>query len=179
MRNSETAVYIRMIETPLGEMIACSDGKSLCGLWFKDRPHFPSCLLKNGKEGWLPVFEETEQWLRTYFNEEIPNRMPKLSLNGSAYQRRIWAILEGIPYGETASYQRIAELANETNHDRAACAQAAGQAVSRNPVSLIVPCHRVIGKNGRMRGYAGGLDRKAFLLEMEKRVIGKKERESL
>ena len=168
VKEEKTAVYIQTMETPLGRMIACSDGSGLSGLYFSKQAHFPEGLLTIGTEAELPVFEETREWLREYFAERIPEQMPALCPKGSAYQLRVWDRLRTIPYGETVSYQTIAELAREGNG--ACSAQAAAQAISRNPISLLVPCHRVIGKDGQLRGYAGGLSRKAFLLELEKRV---------
>ena len=171
---------ISRYESPLGTLLLSCDGAGLTGLWFAEGGRFPGPGPEAGA-----AFRETEcfglvkKWLDLYFSGRDPGFRPPVHLTGSAFRRRVGEIMCEIPYGETVSYQKIAELANENRTNRACFAQAAAQAVSRNPVSLIVPCHRVIGKNGQLRGYAGGLDRKAFLLELEQRVMMKNEREIL
>ena len=125
-----------------------------------------SQLLTRG-EADLPVFAQTRAWLDVYFSGREPDVTPPLLTgNASPFRRRVWEILRGIPYGQTVTYGEIArQLAHETG--RGVSAQAVGGAVGHNPISLIIPCHRVVGANGRLTGYAGGLDKKIALLRLE------------
>ena len=160
--------YIYHYDSPIGGMTLASDGDSLIGLWFNGQKHFASSLNGEFVEKILPVFEETIHWLDTYFGGKAPDFVPPLSLRGTPFQKEIWEILLSIPYGETMTYGEIAQIiANKRGLPRMS-AQAVGGAVGRNPVSLIVPCHRVVGSNGQLTGYAGGIDKKAKLLSMEK-----------
>ena len=115
----------------------------------------------------LPVFRQTEKWLRIYFEGKDPGFLPPVKLEGSAFGKEVWEILRTIPYGRTMSYGEIAKIMAERRGIPRMAAQAVGGAVGKNPVSLIVPCHRVIGTDGSLVGYGGGLDRKKQLLELE------------
>ena len=138
--------YTRRYDSPLGRMIMAGDGNTLTGLWFEGQKHISSPLPPECPERYLPVFEETAR-------------------------KAVWKILLTIPYGRTMTYGEIADrIAEETGGGRMS-AQAVGGAVGHNPVSLIVPCHRVIGSDGRMTGYAGGIDKKVRLLRMEQTVV--------
>jgi methylated-DNA-[protein]-cysteine S-methyltransferase len=120
----------------------------------------------------LPIFEDTVRWLDLYFGGEIPGFTLDLQLEGTPFQREVWALLLTIPYGQTTTYGELAkQLAARRGVPRIS-ARAVGGAVGRNPVALIVPCHRVIGAGGRLTGYAFGLDRKQRLLDLEKAVPG-------
>lgn len=157
--------------SPLGGVTLASDGKALTGLWFDGQKHFAAGLsadcLAADCAGELPVFEEAVRWLEAYFSGRAPTFTPPLSLRGTPFCRAVWAALLEIPYGATASYGEIARRVARTLGKERVSARAVGGAVGRNPVSLIVPCHRVIGADGRLTGYAGGLDRKRRLLQME------------
>lgn len=120
---------------------------------------------KKGEE--LPVFKETRQWLDRYFEGQDPGSAPSLRADGTPFQQTVWEILQAIPYGETRTYGEIAARIARLRGIRKMSAQAVGGAVSRNPISLIIPCHRVIGSDGNLTGYAGGLDRKEWLLSWE------------
>ncbi len=157
--------YIYRYESPLGGITMASDGEALIGLWFDGQKLFGESLNKEHMEKELPVFRETIRWLDDYFRGQIPSFFPKLALRGSPFRQRVWQILRTIPYGQTVTYKQIAQKIDETG--RMSC-QAIGNAVGHNPVSIIVPCHRVIGSDGSLTGYAGGLDRKKILLELEK-----------
>jgi methylated-DNA-[protein]-cysteine S-methyltransferase len=114
-----------------------------------------------------PVFWQTAVWLDAYFRGETPTAAVPLALDGTAFQKQVWSILLDIPYGETRTYGSIAkEMAAALGKEKMS-AQAVGQAVGRNPVSILVPCHRVVGAKGRLTGYAGGLEMKKALLELE------------
>jgi len=163
--------YTRRYDSPLGRMIMAGDGNTLTGLWFEGQKHISSPLPPECPERYLPVFEETARWLDLYFGGVIPDFTPALNLKGTAFRKAVWKILLTIPYGRTMTYGEIADrIAGETGGGRMS-ARAVGGAVGHNPVSLIVPCHRVIGSDGRMTGYAGGIDKKVRLLRMEQTVV--------
>lgn len=153
--------YIATADTPLGPVLLASDGEALTGLWFLGQKHEKAGLSAEAEERELPVFDETRRWLALYFAGREPDFCPPLALRGTAFQMRVWAALRQIPYGQTRTY---GELAGELG---CASARALGQAVGRNPISLLIPCHRVLGAGGRLTGYAGGLWRKEALLRLE------------
>ena len=119
-----------------------------------------------GEAARLPVLAETERWLQHYFAGEVPETMPAVRLEGTTFQRAVWAVLLEIPYGQTVTYGQVAKRL-ESCWGRPVAAQAVGQAVGRNPVSILVPCHRILGANNTLTGYGGGLWRKEFLLRLE------------
>ncbi len=163
--------YIYRYQSPLGGITMASDGSGLTGLWFDRQQHFGSTLSTEHEEILLPVFEETSSWLDTYFSGKIPDFTPPLALPASPFRKIVWEILLTIPYGQTTTYGEIAaEVAKRSGTGRMS-AQAVGGAVGRNPISLIIPCHRVIGARGKLTGYAGGLDKKIRLLRMEQAVL--------
>lgn len=160
--------YLQPYLSPLGPMTMASDGRCLTGLWFDGQKYFPD--LTAGAYEWrdLPLFGDVRLWLADYFRGCRPCSTPPLQLAGSPFRQQVWKLLQEIPYGQTVTYRDIArQLARLQNSDRAVAAQAVGGAVGHNPVSIIVPCHRVVGRNGSLTGYAGGLDRKAALLRLE------------
>ena len=160
-------VYIRKIPTPLGAVTLASDGQSLTGLWFDGQKNFGSNLGPDREERDLPVFRAAEKWLEEYFTGRRPERIPPLKLTGTAFQTEVWKALRRIPYGETRSYGQLARWLSEESGKRVS-ARAVGAAAGRNPVSVLVPCHRLVGADGSLTGYAGGLERKKRLLELEK-----------
>ena len=147
--------------SPLGGITLASDGEALTGLWFDGQKFFADTLDAEHVEKPLPVFDETLRWLDLYFAGEVPDFTPKLSPRGTSFQHRVWDVLLTIPYGHTMTYREIAKALGCRS------AQAVGGAVGRNPVSLIIPCHRVLGADGSLTGYAGGTDKKRSLLELE------------
>ena len=154
-------------ESPLGGITLGSDGKALTGLWFDGQEHYAVTPPSQAERRRLPVFDETCRWLDIYFSGRAPDFTPELALHGTPFRKAVWDILLTIPFGKTMSYGEIAErLAHQRGISRMS-AQAVGGAVGHNPVSIIVPCHRVIGADGSLTGYAGGLERKARLLEIE------------
>ena len=163
--------YIYRYQSPLGGITMASDGSGLTGLWFDGQKYFGSTLPAVHREQALPVFEETSSWLDTYFSRKIPDFIPPLVLHAAPFRKAVWEILLTIPYGQTITYGEIAErIAAQTGSGNMS-AQAIGGAVGRNPISLIIPCHRVIGASGKLTGYAGGLDKKIRLLQMEQTVL--------
>ena len=161
-------MFERMIQTPLGEVRLRSDGKSLIGLWFvgqvNDAKEHSDIEIKDD----LPIFGQVETWLESYFSgNQTPIIFP-LQPKGTMFQERVWKILQEIPYGETMTYGDIAQRIAKEKGVATYSAQAVGQAVGKNPISILIPCHRVLGKNGALTGYAGGVHRKEQLLKIER-----------
>ncbi len=159
--------YINHYESPLGVILLAADDEGLTGLWFDKQKYYGRNLCSKPQEKSLPVFTQTKKWLDIYFSGKEPDFTPDLHLIGSDYQKRVWNVLMKIPYGETKTYGYIANVIAKMQCSTRASAQAVGNAVSHNPVSIIVPCHRVIGADGSLTSYAGGLERKAALLKLE------------
>lgn len=159
--------FICRYTSPLGGITLASDGTALTGLWFDGQKYYAESLPAEYEERSLPVFGQTAEWLGIYFSGRAPLFMPPVSMQGaSGFRRRVWEILSEIPFGKTATYGAIAErIERETG--RRVSAQAVGGAVGHNRISLIIPCHRVIGADGSLTGYAGGTDKKLALLKME------------
>lgn len=156
-------------ESPLGGITMAGRGHALTGLWFDGQRHFAETLSAEHSEAPLPVFDEADRWLDLYFSGRVPDFTPALEPEGSPFRKAVWKILLTVPCGETVTYGQIAErLAKQTGAGRVS-ARAIGGAVGHNPVSLIIPCHRVVRTDGSLGGYAGGTDRKNRLLQMEKR----------
>lgn len=154
--------YTYNYSSPLGEILLAANDNGLTGLWFYGAKYFAADLEDARTEKLTPVLRQTLRWLDTYFSDSEPDFMPPLELRGSDFRRRVWAELAKIPYGETVTYGEIAKKLGVKS------AQAVGGAVGHNPVSIIVPCHRVLGADGSLTGYAGGMDKKARLLELER-----------
>lgn len=155
--------YCCKYASPLGEILIAAKGEALTGLWFAGQKYFAAGLeeaVSVPPEDCVPL-RQAVCWLREYFSGKEPELQLCLEPEGTPFQKRVWETLREIPYGETMSYARIAE--------RIGCKspRAVGAAVGRNPISLLIPCHRVLGSNGSLTGYAGGLDRKRFLLALE------------
>ena len=160
--------YIHHFESPLGGITAASDGEALTGLWFDGQKYFANGLDPDHEEKLLPVFEQTGRWLDIYFSGGEPDFTPPLSMKTTPFRRAVWEILLTIPYGHTMTYGEIAAKIAEQKGLPGMSAQAVGGAVGHNSISLIIPCHRVVGANGSLTGYAGGLDKKQKLLALEK-----------
>ena len=159
--------YTSHYSSPLGNMLLAADEVGLTGLWFEGQKYFARCLDKEQEEKEIPLFTETKRWLDIYFAGMEPDFTLPLHLKGTEFQNEVWKILCSIPYGHTITYREIAkQLAAKRGISRMS-AQAVGGAVGHNEISIIVPCHRVVGANGSLTGYAGGIDRKAKLLELE------------
>ena len=160
--------YTHSYPSPLGPILLVSDGEALTGLWFEDRGDPALPLSRERVEKSLPVFERTEEWLGTYFSGMEPGFTPPLRMAGTDFQLAVWNLLLQIPYGETTAYGELARRIAAQRGISRMSAQAVGGAVGRNPIPIIVPCHRVIGSNGSLIGYGGGIDRKVKLLAMER-----------
>lgn len=164
-------MYVHHYNSPLGGITVAAEGKAITGLWFDGQKYFGSTLPSECTEKSLPVFDLADLWLDMYFGGKVPDFTPPLFLRGTDFRMAVWEILLKIPYGKTVTYGEIAaEIAGQRNVPKMS-AQAVGNAVGRNPISLIIPCHRVVGADGSLTGYAGGTDKKARLLELEKADI--------
>lgn len=160
--------YIQYYQSPISNMVMTGNDTSLTGLWFIQQRNTVPALSKEYLEKPLTVFEETRRWLDIYFSGKVPDFTPPLSMEATPFRKMVWEILLTIPYGQTTTYGEIAnKIAVKMGLARMS-AQAVGQAVGHNPISIIVPCHRVIGANGNLTGYAGGIDLKIQLLTLEK-----------
>jgi methylated-DNA-[protein]-cysteine S-methyltransferase len=153
------------MDSPMGKIQAASNGNALTGLWFIGQKYFPSAA-----ETWLsepdaPVFISLGSWLKDYFARKKPKSRIPLFPEGSDFQQAVWKLLLEIPYGATSTYGAIA--ARLVSSGKKASAQAVGGAVGHNPISLLIPCHRVLGADGSLTGYAGGIEKKRTLLELE------------
>ena len=160
--------YLKEYDSPVGKITIASDENSIKGLWIEGQKYFQdtvsSEIVKNSN---LPVLVKTEKWLDRYFAGENPklSEIP-MAPNGSEFRQSVWEILCKIPYGEVITYGDIAkEIGNKTNKKMSG--QAVGGAVGHNPISIIIPCHRVVGSNKSLTGYAGGINKKVQLLELE------------
>lgn len=154
-------------DSPLGGILLAADEKGLTGLWFEGARYFADKLPAEHAQQETPLLAETRRWLDLYFTGRKPDFMPPLHPIGSAFRQSVWEILLQIPYGKTMTYGEIArELAEGRGISRMS-AQAVGGAVGHNEISILIPCHRVVGTNGNLTGYAGGIDKKVKLLELE------------
>lgn len=149
--------------SPLGEILIVSDGEAICGLWFYNQKYFKSTVDDDLiKKHDLDIFKKATKWLDDYFDGLNPEIDFKLNPQGSDFRLMVWKILTEIPYGETITYGEIASKISPTMS-----AQAVGGAVGHNPIAIMIPCHRVMGTDGKLTGYAGGIDRKLELLKLE------------
>ena len=159
--------YTSVYQSPVGEILLACDEAGLTGLWFEGEKFYTLGLDKEHEEREVPVFAVVKRWLDIYFSGHEPDFMPPIHMIGSPFQLSVWEILRQIPYGKTTTYGNIAKrLAAERGLSRMS-AQAVGGAVGHNEISIIVPCHRVVGTNGSLTGYAGGVDKKVRLLKLE------------
>ena len=154
-------LFLTHYVSPLGPILLAADETGLTGLWFEAQKYFPSFLGVDYQEKETPVLTETVRWLDVYFSGKDPGFLPPLHPQGSPFRQTVWDILLTIPRGQTMTYGEIARRLG------VCCAQAVGGAVGHNPISILIPCHRVVGSDGSLTGYAGGLDRKTRLLQLE------------
>ena len=159
--------YINHYCSPIGNILLAADDMGLTGLWFEGQKYFALNLNKVHEERKLPVFEKAKQWLVVYFLGKEPDFTVPLHFTGTDFQNDVWKILCAIPYGQTMTYGEIAKKIAAKKGLPSMSAQAVGGAVGHNEISIIVPCHRVVGKDGSLTGYAGGIDNKIKLLQLE------------
>ncbi len=161
--------------SPLGKIILTSNGQAITGLWFEnERPDLTAACGKGSA-----VFDNTKRWLDIYFMGKEPDFTPPIFFDSTPFRNAVWNILLDIPYGHTVTYGQIAAKIAKRRGLLRMSAQAVGGAVGKNPISIIVPCHRVIGSDGSLVGYAGGLDKKSALLELEKSGLAQPNKKAL
>lgn len=161
--------YSTTYESPAGIITIASDGEKICGLWFENQKYFLGALPEPpAPKDDLEIFGIAASWLDRYFAGKMPeiSELP-LSPIGGKFRQTVWDILRAIPYGQVMSYGDIAKKTAELMQIKRMSAQAVGGAVGHNPISIIIPCHRAVGANGSLTGYAGGIDKKIYLLRHE------------
>jgi|LSQX01.1.fsa_nt_gb methylated-DNA-[protein]-cysteine S-methyltransferase len=162
-------IYTASYASPLGQLSLASDGTSLTGLWVEGQKYYAATLKEPvlAKED-LPLFQLTRDWLDAYFaGDKVSGSQLPLAPAGSDFRQLVWQLLCQIPYGQTITYGGLAKKLAASMGRASMSSQAVGGAVGHNPISIIIPCHRVVGANGSLTGYASGLDRKILLLELE------------
>ena len=160
-------VYTCKYKSLIGDVLLAADEIGLTGLWFEGQKYFANTLPNDHIQQETEILTEAKRWLDVYFSGEEPNFTPPLHPSGSSFRQAVWKILLQIPYGQTITYGEIARKLAETKNTSRMSAQAVGGAVGHNEISIIIPCHRVVGTNGSLTGYAGGIDKKISLLELE------------
>ena len=160
--------YTHYYDSPLGGITIAANEAAITGLWFDGQKYYAENLDGEHEEKLLPVFEEADRWLDIYFSGRAPDFLPPLVMKTTSFRKAVWEILLTIPYGSTVTYGEIADKLVGRKGLLRMSAQAVGGAVGHNAISLMIPCHRVIGSNGSLTGYAGGIEKKRWLLEMEK-----------
>ncbi|MBR4908038.1 MAG: methylated-DNA--[Acidaminococcaceae bacterium] len=167
--------YTHHYVSPLGGITLASDGEALTGLWFDGQKYYAETLDPHHQEKNLPVFVEADRWLATYFSGKMPAFMPKLRMKTTTFRKAVWKVMLTIPYGQTLTYGEIAAVIAKKKGVPRMSAQAVGNAVGHNAISLIIPCHRVVGAKGSLTGYAAGLDKKLKLLTLERVMCGRQQ----
>ena len=160
-------VYTCKYKSLIGDILLAADEIGLTGLWFEGQKYFANTLPEDYVPQETKILTEAKKWLDVYFSGEEPNFTPLLHPNGSTFRKAVWQILLEIPYGQTITYGEIARRIAVMKNTSHMSAQAVGGAVGHNEISIIIPCHRVVGTNGSLTGYAGGIDKKISLLELE------------
>ncbi|NLE98516.1 MAG: methylated-DNA--[protein]-cysteine S-methyltransferase [Propionibacterium sp.] len=163
-----TTILRATYDSPLGDFVLAADGEALVGGWFTGQKHFGSKLGEMTDDDTAPVFARARRWLDRYFAGDRPEpRELPIRPAGSEFRRAVWGILLRIPVGEVTTYRDIAREVAAGRGLASMSSQAVGGAVGQNPISIIIPCHRVVGADGSLTGYAGGLERKIALLDLE------------
>lgn len=163
--------YICKYRSPLGDITLSADNIGLTGLWFDGQKYYAAPTSCVCREPLLPVFVETRRWLDCYFSGVAPSFFPSIHIDSTLFRTTVWDILRTIPYGTTTTYKSISLIVARRLGIPSMSAQAVGGAVAHNPISIIIPCHRVVAADGALTGYAGGIDRKRSLLMLERSGI--------
>ncbi|MGN0355202.1 MAG: methylated-DNA--[protein]-cysteine S-methyltransferase [Muricoprocola sp.] len=161
-------IYTTYYNSPLGKIWLAADEEGLIGLWFEKQKYSADVCKGNIVDREVDILQETKQWLDIYFSGKEPDFTPHMHMIGSDFRKAVWNILLEIPYGHTITYGDIARRIAAERGIAKMSAQAVGGAVGHNPISVIIPCHRVVGTNGNLTGYGGGIDKKIQLLTLEK-----------
>lgn len=159
--------YTMTYRSPLGHILIAADERGLTGLWFEGAKYYGNGLTPDHRPGETKALCQAKEWLEIYFSGQNPGFMPHIYLTGTPFRLEVWKILQQIPYGQTMTYGQIARQIGEARGLPSMSAQAVGGAVGNNPVSIVVPCHRVVGSDGSPTGYAGGIEKKIRLLRLE------------
>ncbi len=159
--------YTSIYQSPVGEMLLAADEVGVVGLWFKNEKYYAYCLDKENEPRETHIIKKLKRWLDIYFEGREPDFTPPLHMIGTQFQLEVWNILREIPYGKTTTYNEIAKKIAKNRGIERMSAQAVGTAVGKNSINLIVPCHRVVGTNNSLAGYAGGIDKKITFLKLE------------
>ena len=159
--------YTSVYSSELGDILLAADEIGLTGLWFFGQSYFADTLPAEQVAQETPILAQAREWLDEYFSGKEPDFTPTLHPIGSPFRQEVWRILLQIPYGQTMTYGEIARQMEKLQNRPHMSAQAVGGAVGHNGISIIIPCHRVVGTKGSLTGYAGGLDKKMALLELE------------
>lgn len=162
-----TMIYTYEYNSPLGAITLACDGEHITGLWFNGQRHFGNILPRETEQKDMPLFRDAKRWLDIYFSGREPDFLPPLRYDSTPFRKAVCDIMLTIPYGKTITYGEIAEIIAKQKGIEKMSAQAVGGAVGHNPISLLIPCHRVVGTNGSLTGYGGGIERKVKLLELE------------
>ena len=160
-------LYTGYYHSPLGRLLLAADEIGLTGLWFERQRYFAQGLAPVHTDEETPTLAQTRRWLDLYFSGSVPDFTPPLHPIGSDFRQEVWALLLQIPYGQTTTYGALAKQLAEKQGRPRMSAQAVGGAVGHNRIAILIPCHRVVGTNGSLTGYAGGIDKKEKLLRME------------
>lgn len=159
--------YISKYNSIIGELTLVSDGENLTGLFIENQKYFPVDLKEYKIKNDLDIFKKVKEWLDYYFSGKDPKIKISLKFNGTDFRKAIWNLLLDIPYGKVVTYKYISDKYCNKFGKNTISYRAVGSAIGHNPISIIIPCHRVIGSNGKLTGYAGGLDKKKILLKLE------------
>ena len=157
--------FTTTLSSPVGLLTLASDGGAITGLWLEDQKYFGAGLSDTVQEKDLSVFEDARAWLAAYFAKASLPPLPPLSPQGSPFRQAVWQLLREIPYGTVTTYGALTQVLRKQGIP--ASPQAVGGAVGHNPISILIPCHRVVGSDGSLTGYAGGVGKKKYLLELE------------
>ncbi|MBF0819700.1 methylated-DNA--[protein]-cysteine S-methyltransferase [Streptococcus acidominimus] len=160
--------YTSQYQSPLGDMLIAANDIGVTGLWFVGQKYFAYSLDKESEEKETAILQDTKKWLDMYFSGKEPSFKIPLQFTGTDFQNEVWKILCDIPYGQTMTYGEIATILAKKKSLNKMSAQAVGGAVGKNGITIIIPCHRVVGSNGSLTGYAGGISKKIELLKLEK-----------
>ena len=160
-------VYTSIYKSILGNITLASDEIGITGLWFEGQKYFAHSLSSKIISGDNASISKAKKWLDIYFAGQQPDFMPPLHIMGTPFRQKVWQILLDIPYGKTITYGEIARILAKEQGDCPMSAQAVGNAVGHNEISIVIPCHRVVGAKGNLVGYAGGIERKIALLKLE------------
>ena len=161
-------IFTQHYNSPVGDLLLAADNSGLIGLWLDGEKYFADSLPESHDERETTILCDAKRWLDVYFSGREPDFMPPLHPSGSDFRKAVWKLLLEIPYGKTVTYGELAKKLAVQRGIACMSAQAVGGAVGHNEISIIIPCHRVVGTNGSLTGYAGGIEKKIRLLELEK-----------